>query len=56
MLSTGLHIWYTLFILLAFSQGLCMVLEASCKDGGGIIFTLVDNLLGGLLNMVSVNA
>lgn len=30
-----------------------MVLEASCKDGGGIIFNLVDNLLGGLLSMVS---
>ena len=39
--------------LLSFSQGLCMVLEASCKDGGGIIFNLVDNLLGGLLSMVS---
>ena len=29
-----------------------MVLEASCKNGGGIIFNLVDNLLAGLLSMV----
>lgn len=43
------------FFLLSFSQGLCMVLEASCKDGGGIIFNLVDNLLGGLHSMVSFN-
>jgi len=28
-----------------------MVLEASCKNGGGIIFNLVDNLLVGLLTM-----
>ena len=32
-----------------------MVLEASCKNGGGIIFNLVDNLLSGLLAMVSFN-
>ena len=30
-----------------------MVLEASCKNSGGIIFNLVDNLLAGLLTMVS---
>ncbi|KAJ7383167.1 Mroh1p [Desmophyllum pertusum] len=33
------------------TQGLCMVLEASCKDGGAIMFSLVDNLLGGLHSM-----
>lgn len=33
-----------------------MVLEASCKNGGGIIFNLVDNLLGGLLIMVGLNS
>ena len=41
-----------LYCLLSFAQGLCMVLEASCKNGGGIIFNLVDNLLAGLLSMV----
>ena len=30
-----------------------MVLEASCKNGGTILFNLVDNLLAGLLAMVS---
>ena len=33
-------------------QGLCLVLEASCKDGGAILNPLIDNLLGGLHNMV----
>ena len=33
-----------------------MVLEASCKNGGGIIFNLVDNLLVGLLTMVSLTS
>lgn len=32
-----------------------MVLEASCKNGGTILFNLVDNLLSGLLAMVSFN-
>lgn len=41
-----------LYCLLSFTQGLCMVLEASCKNDGGIIFNLVDNLLAGLLTMV----
>ena len=31
-----------------------MVLEASCKDGGAIMFSLVDNLLGGLHSMVRI--
>ena len=44
-----------LYYLLLLTQGLCMVLEASCKNGGGIIFNLVDNLLSGLLAMVSFN-
>lgn len=33
------------------TQGLCLVLEASCKDGGAILNPLIDNLLGGLHNM-----
>ena len=32
-----------------------MVLEASCKNGGTILFNLVDNLLAGLHAMVSFN-
>lgn len=33
------------------TQGLCMVLKASCKDGGEILLPLVENLLGGLHSM-----
>lgn len=32
-----------------------MVLEASCRNGGTILFNLVDNLLSGLHAMVSLN-
>ena len=44
-----------LYCLLSLIQGLCMVLEASCKNGGTILFNLVDNLLSGLHAMVCLN-
>lgn len=46
---TGLYKKHTEHYLI--TQGLCMVLEASCKNGGTILFNLVDNLLSGLLAM-----
>ena len=44
---------HVVVILIHWYQGLCLVLEASCKDGGAIISPLIDNLLGGLHSMVS---
>lgn len=46
---TGLYKRHTEHYLI--TQGLCLVLEASCKDGGAIISPLIDNLLGGLHSM-----
>lgn len=46
---TGLYRKHTEHYLI--TQGLCLVLEASCKDDGAILVPLIDNLLGGLHTM-----
>ena len=48
----GFYLIILVHCFLNLTQGLCLVLEASCKDGGGILSPLIDNLLGGLHSMV----